>query len=203
MYRHVLTPLFARQLGLATRAQALEVGLSPRQLHRMISRGDLVAVHCDVVRHPAAPRHARAAPARCDPRRRTRRRVVPPLGGDHDREHAVPERRDRGHPADEIRPSHRRCRRPSHPRPRVAGHPADRPPRRDLTRPNPGRSRARDRSVGRPPVDGGVDRVEDRHVRRPRRRARARRPAGSQRRRRAAGDPCRPRARVRRRGLAA
>ncbi|MGD9700837.1 MAG: type IV toxin-antitoxin system AbiEi family antitoxin domain-containing protein [Acidimicrobiia bacterium] len=55
MLVHRLTPLLADQLGLVTRMQALEQGVGARQLHRMVARGDLVVVHRDVLRHPAAP----------------------------------------------------------------------------------------------------------------------------------------------------
>jgi hypothetical protein len=52
---HRLTPILAVQLGLITRIQARSVGVGPRDLHRMVNRGDLVAVHRDVFRHGAAP----------------------------------------------------------------------------------------------------------------------------------------------------
>ena len=52
---HRLTPALAGQLGLVTRMQARSVGVGPRELHRMVTRGDLVAVHRDIFRHPAAP----------------------------------------------------------------------------------------------------------------------------------------------------
>ena len=47
--------MLAGQLGLITRMQALSVGVGPRDLHRMVTRGDLVAVHRGVFRHGAAP----------------------------------------------------------------------------------------------------------------------------------------------------
>jgi Transcriptional regulator, AbiEi antitoxin len=53
--RHRLTPTLAQQLGLVTRAQARDAGIGPRQLHRLVAAGDLVAVHRDVLRHPASP----------------------------------------------------------------------------------------------------------------------------------------------------
>jgi Protein of unknown function (DUF559) len=46
--------LFSRQLGLITRRQAVETGVSRRQLDRLVG-GDWVAVHSGVYRHRACP----------------------------------------------------------------------------------------------------------------------------------------------------
>jgi very-short-patch-repair endonuclease len=52
----LLSRLAARQYGLITRTQALEIGLTPRQIDRRLASGALVLVRCGVYRVVAAPR---------------------------------------------------------------------------------------------------------------------------------------------------